>query len=68
MNIDTTAISPVFVLHLKKKKKSLSSEKILVHQNEEVLWRKPIEVKMNSIFLFQEKLHVLPLFQQVKVR
>lgn len=69
MNIDTTAISPVFVIHLKKKKTfSISSEKFLVHQTEKDLWRKLTEVTMNSIFMLQEKLHVLSLFQQVKVR
>lgn len=41
---------------------------ILVHQNDESLWRKLTQVLMNGIFLFQEKLHILPLFQQIKMR
>lgn len=41
---------------------------ILVHQNDEILWRKLTQVLMNGIFLFQEKLHILPLFQQIKMR
>lgn len=41
---------------------------ISVHQNDEILWRKLTQVLMNGIFLLQEKLHILPLFQQIKMR
>lgn len=41
---------------------------ILVHQNDEILWRRLTQVLMNGIFLLQEKLHILPLFQQIKMR
>jgi len=63
---DTTAISPVVIVQLKNI--SISSEMYLVHQNEEILWRKLTQVHLNGIFLFQKKLHALYLFQQIKMR